>query len=183
MQESRMASRPTPPGIPSAEEEYLADVATYVAAGGEETVQRVITAIHGLHRRLNQWYDRQLADLGISQGEWAVLSRLATCEAGTSMTPTQLADATNVAPSSMTHRLDRMVERDLVDRKQDPGNRTRVLVSLTGEGWALFSAAIKQSDMVESDVLSALSDSERRELATVLERVIAGLEDRVDQPG
>ncbi len=166
----------------SAEERYRADVASYVAAGGEETVQRVITAIHGLQRRLGQWYTRQLVDLGLSQGEWAVLSRLAICPEGTAMTPTQLADAASIAPSSMTHRLDRMSERGLVSRSADPGNRTRVLVTLTPHGWEMFSAAIKHADMVESDVLSPLNTRKREELASLLEQVLAGLDDRVAEP-
>jgi DNA-binding MarR family transcriptional regulator len=165
--------------VETAEERYRADVASYVAAGGEETVQRVITAIHGLQRRLGQWYGRQLVDLGLSQGEWAVLSRLATCEEGTALTPTQLADSASIAPSSMTHRLDRMTARGLVSRSTDPRNRTRVLVTLTNEGWDMFSAAIKESDMVESDVLSPLTASQREELASLLEQVIAGLDDHV----
>ena len=165
----------------TAHERYRADVASYVAAGGEETVQRVITAIHGLQRRLGQWYDRQLVDLGLSQGEWTVLSRLATCAEGAAMTPTHLAESANIAPSSMTHRLDRMTGRGLVSRTTDPGNRTRVLVTLTPQGWQMFSAAIKESDLVESDVLSTLSTGEREELASLLEQVIAGLDDHVEQ--
>ncbi len=162
---------------PTEAERYRADVATYVAAGGEETVQRVVTAIHGLHKRLGQWYDRQLVDLGLSQGEWAVLSRLATCPEGTAMTPTQLADASGIAPSSMTHRLDRMTQRGLVSRATDPDNRTRVRVTLTQAGWEMFSAAIQESDVVEGDVLSALEPAERRQLAALLEQLILGLED------
>ncbi len=163
----------------TAEERYRAAVASYVAAGGEETVQRVITAIHGLQRRLGQWYGRQLVDLELSQGEWAVLSRLATCDGGTALTPTQLAESASIAPSSMTHRLDRMAGRGLVSRATDPANRTRVLVTLTKEGWDTFSAAIKESDLVESDVLSTLTTRQRDELASLLEQVIAGLDDHV----
>ncbi len=175
-----MTTRKRPPQ--TTEERYRADVAGYVAAGGEETVQRVITAIHGLQRRLGQWYAHQLIDLGLSQGEWAVLSRLATCDEGTVMTPSQLADAGSVAPSSMTHRLDRMTERGLVSRTTDPANRTRVLVSLTQEGWEMFSAAIKESDMLESDVLSPLNVRQREQLASLLEQVIAGLDEHVAEP-
>ena len=172
-----MSPRQRPPE--SAHERYRADVAAYVAAGGQETVQRAITAIHGVQRRLNQWYAAQLADIGMSQGEWTVLAQLAMSEEGVAMTPSQLADAANVAPSSMTHRLDRMTERGLVTRSTDPSNRTRVLVTLTAEGWDLFSQVIKGSDLVESDVLSPLSASERGLLAEMLERVISGL-DAVD---
>ena len=162
---------------PTAQDEYRADVAAYVAAGGDESVQRVITAVHGLARKLNQWYARQLADLDLSAGEWAVLSQLARSNGNAALTPSQLAEATSVAPSSMTHRLDRMAQRDLVARAADPDNRTRVLITLTDEGWATFQAAVRESDMVESDVLGPLSRRQREDLASLLEVLIAGLDE------
>ncbi len=161
----------------SAHERYRADVAAYVAAGGDESVQRVITAVQSLQRKLGQWYARQLVDLDLSAGEWGVLANLATAPDGSALTPTQLAEATSVAPSSMTHRLDRMSERGLVDRAADPDNRTRVLVTLTRDGWETFTAAIREANMVESDVLGPLSRDQREELASLLELVIAGLDD------
>jgi DNA-binding MarR family transcriptional regulator len=77
----------------------------------------------------------------------------------------------------MTHRLDKMAGRGLVQRRPDESNRTRTLVSLTKDGWALFSAAVRESNVVESDTLRGLSDAERHELARLLEIVIAGLDD------
>jgi len=170
----RTASKAT---TPTAQDEYRADVAAYVAAGGDESVQRVITAVHGLARKLNQWYARQLADLDLSAGEWAVLSQLARNDDNVALTPSQLAEATSVAPSSMTHRLDRMAQRDLIARAADPDNRTRVLITLTDEGWATFKAAVRESDMVESDVLGPLSRTQREDLASLLEVLIAGLDE------
>ncbi len=161
---------------PSRASEIRQDVATYVAAGADESVQRVITSVHGLSRRLNQWYDRQLADLDVSTGEWAVLSKLARDGGDKGLTPSVLADAVSVAPSSMTHRLDRMAERGLVSRLTDPDNRVRVLVSLTEDGWALFRSAIQESDMVESDILQPLSRAERAQLADLLDVVIESLD-------
>ncbi|WP_286329460.1 hypothetical protein [Agromyces marinus] len=52
----------------SAAELHRRAVAAYVAAGGEESVQRVITAVQGLSRRLDQWYAHQLADLETTPG-------------------------------------------------------------------------------------------------------------------
>jgi len=174
MKTPRTASKGT---TPTAQDTYRADVAAYVAAGGDESVQRVITAVHGLARKLNQWYARQLADLDLSAGEWAVLSQLARSDENEALTPTQLAEATSVAPSSMTHRLDRMAQRDLIARTADPDNRTRVLITLTDEGWATFKAAVRESDMVESDVLGPLSRRQREALASLLEVLIAGLDE------
>lgn len=162
----------------SIRDQHADDVATYVAAGGEETVQRVITAVYGVTKKLDQWYGRQFADLELSQGEWAVLAALA--KAGdTCLTPSHLAELSSVAPSSMTHRLDKMSARGILKRRPDTSNRTRTLVSLTKEGRMLFSAAIREANVVESDTLRGLSDTERHELGRLLEIVIAGL-DEVD---
>jgi DNA-binding MarR family transcriptional regulator len=162
----------------SAQEQHRKAVAAYVAAGGEESVQRVITGIYGVTKKLDQWYVRQLADLDLTQGEWAVVAALAKASEAT-LTPSQLADLTNVAPSSMTHRLDKMAGRGLIQRRPDETNRTRTLISLTGEGWDLFSDAIRESNVVESDILRGLSTDERGTLASLLERVIEQL-DRIE---
>lgn len=158
-------------------EEVRRAVAAFVAVGADESVQRVITAVHRLSRALNQWYDRQLADLDVTSGEWAVLDELARSGEDTPLTPSQLAAAAHVAPSSMTHRLDRMVQRDLVSRTPDPSNRTRVLVQLTDAGYALYAAAIRDANLVESGVLTGLDEVQVDELAGLLERVISGLDD------
>jgi DNA-binding MarR family transcriptional regulator len=164
------------PGNPSAVQQQQQDVAMYVAAGANESVQRVMTAVHGLSRRLDQWYDRQLADLDISAGEWTVVSKLVRDGRADGLTPSVLADAANVAPSSMTHRLDRMAERGLITRTTDPDNRVRVRVQLTDEGWELFRSVIRESNMLESDVLNPLSSRDRVKLAELLEKAIEGLD-------
>lgn len=167
----------------SASASYRRDVALYVEAGGDETVQRVTAAVHRLARRLNQWYDDQLAELDLSSGEWAVLSKLACDGAERGLSPSELAEAAHVAPSSMTHRLDRMAERDLITRETDPDNRVRVQVRLSDGGWQLFRAAIRESDMLESDVLGPLTQEQRKRLAELLEVVIEGLDNLPDSSG
>jgi DNA-binding MarR family transcriptional regulator len=158
---------------PSEIDEVRQTVSTYVAAGADESVQRVIASVHRLSWRLNRWYDRQLADLDVTRGEWAVLEQLVRSPDGAPLTPSQLADATHIAPSSMTHRLDRMVERDLVSRAADPDNRTRVLVRLTDAGYGLFAQAIREAGVAEADLLAALSPDQKVQLAELLELVIA----------
>jgi DNA-binding MarR family transcriptional regulator len=153
------------------------EVAAFVAAGADESVQRVITAVHRLSRRLNRWYDRQLADLDITAGEWTVLEQLARSPGDAPLTPSQLAEAANVAPSSMTHRLDRMVERGLIARSADPENRVRVRVRLTDAGYGLYAQAVREADVVEADLLAGLTPKQVQTLAELLERVIAGLDD------
>jgi DNA-binding MarR family transcriptional regulator len=164
------------PGHLSEIQEVRQEVAAFVAAGADESVQRVITAVHRLSRRLNRWYDRQLAKRGVSAGEWTVLEQLARSPGEAPLTPGQLAEAANVAPSSMTHRLDRMVERDLIARSADPDNRVRVRVRLTDAGYSLYAQAIREADLVEADLLAGLTPKQVQTLADLLERVIAGLD-------
>jgi DNA-binding MarR family transcriptional regulator len=164
-------------------EENRRAVAAYVAAGADESVQRVVTAVHRVARRLNQWYDQQLADRDVSTGEWAVLSELARAGEDATLTPSALAAAAHVAPSSMTHRLDRMEARGLVSRRMDTANRTRILVGLTDDGWALYADTIRESNIVERDLLTGLSDQQVTELAELLERLLAGLDSSEDLGG
>jgi DNA-binding MarR family transcriptional regulator len=158
---------------------YEAEVAAYVAAGGDEQVQRVVTAVHGLHRKLSQWYTQQLADIGLTAGEWAVIRYLAAEADDNISTPSELASAVAVAPSSMTHRLDRMSERDLIERSPDLENRTRILVQLTHGGREMFRRVIREGDMIESDVLAQVPANQRGKLAQLLELTLAGLEDEL----
>jgi DNA-binding MarR family transcriptional regulator len=164
------------PGHLSEIQEVRQEVAAFVAAGADESVQRVIRAVHRLSRSLRRWYDRQLADLGITAGEWTVLEQLARSPGEAPLTPGQLAEAANVAPSSMTHRLDRLVERGLIARSADPDNRVRVRVWLTDAGYGLYAQAIRDADLVEADLLAGLTPKQVQTLADLLERVIAGLD-------
>jgi DNA-binding MarR family transcriptional regulator len=164
------------PGHLSEIQEVRQQVAAFVAAGADESVQRVITAVHRLSRRLTRWYDRQLADIDVTAGEWTVLEQLARSPGEAPLTPSQLAEAANVAPSSMTHRLDRMVERGLIARSVDPENRVRVRVRLTDAGYGLYAQAIREADLVEADLLAGLTPKQVETLAGLLERVIAGLD-------
>ena len=108
---------------------------------------------------------------------WSVLEQLARSPEEGPLTPSQLAEAANVAPSSMTHRLDRMAERGMVERSADPGNRVRVQVRLTDAGYRLYAQAIREANLVEADVLAGLTARQVQTLGDLLEKVLAGLDD------
>jgi DNA-binding MarR family transcriptional regulator len=149
-------------------------VAAYTAAGAQETVQRVVTALSRLSRRLDVYYRRQFEELDIGPAEWSVLSSLAV-EGQDGSTPSRLAELGGVSRSTMTHRLDRMVQRGLVARAPDPGNRTRMRITMTVDGWELFRRAVLDAEVVESRLLSALDERERRQLASLLDKLVAEL--------
>lgn len=155
--------------------EYEKAVRVYTEAGAAETVQRIVTALSRLSRRLDIFYRARFDALGISPGEWSVLQALAIEGRRGGANPSRLADASGVSASTMTHRLDKMAQRGLVQRMPDPANRTRTVVSLTREGWDLFRRAVLDAESEETDIFSPLTDAERAKLAVLLERALADL--------
>ncbi|WP_375502594.1 MarR family winged helix-turn-helix transcriptional regulator [uncultured Jatrophihabitans sp.] len=153
--------------------EYERAVRVYTEAGAAETVQRIVTAMSRLSRRLDVYYNARLEAIDVSRTEWPVLQALAIEGRDGSSHPSKLADAAGVSASTMTHRLDRMVERGLVERVPDPENRTRMLISLTRAGWDLFRTAVLDAEVGETNVFGPLTDAEQAALAALLEKVLA----------
>ncbi len=166
-------ARSRPPTVaPAGRTEYESEVAGYTAAGADETVQRVVTALSRLHKQLDGFYREQLADLELHRGDWGVLQALALQGPNGCLTPSRLADQIGVSPSTMTHRLDLLTERGLIERAVDEANRTRSKVKLTSSGRTLFERAVLDADLVESAVLEPLSAAEQRSLAGLLEKLL-----------
>ncbi len=161
-----------PDGGPGSVADYQAAVAGYIAAGADETVQRVVTALTRIGKRLDNYYREQLSGLNLQRGDWGVLAELALHGIDGCSTPSRLADVTGVSPSTMTHRLDQLADRGLVQRTPDPANRTRMRVRLTPDGRELFRKSIVEADITESKVLAALSTEEQTQLADLLEKVL-----------
>jgi len=57
--------------------EYERAVRVYTDAGAAETVQRIVTAISRLSRRLDVLYGERFDALDLSRPEWSVLHALA----------------------------------------------------------------------------------------------------------
>jgi len=161
-----------PAGSPGSLPDYQAAIAGYIAAGANATVQRVVTALTRISKRLDNYYREQLSELNLQRGDWGVLAELALHAVDGCSTPSRLADVTGVSPSTMTHRLDQLADRGLIRRTPDPANRTRMRVRLTGDGRELFRKSIVEADITESKVLAALSSEEQTQLADLLEKVL-----------
>lgn len=161
------------PGHRSTLHDYQTAIASFTAVGANETVQRVVTALTRISKRLDNYYREQFAELNLQRGDWGVLAELALHGVDGTSTPSRLADVTGVSPSTMTHRLDQLVERGLVQRTPDPDNRTRMKVRLTRAGQELFRKSVVDADVTEAAVLSALDISEQAQLADLLEKILA----------
>ncbi|HZX36989.1 MAG TPA: MarR family transcriptional regulator [Streptomyces sp.] len=139
-------------------------------------VEKVVSALGRLNRRMNVAYGRQVAELGISNAEWEVLKSLVLAGAPYRMGPGELAKRLGLTPAAMTHRIDRMANEGLVTRDRDETNRVRVIVELTDEGRTKWLEAMRMATNFEEDLLQDLSSDERAMLGELLIRVLRRVE-------
>ncbi|MEU4878669.1 MarR family winged helix-turn-helix transcriptional regulator [Streptomyces sp. NPDC021608] len=139
-------------------------------------VEKIVSALSRLNRRMNVAYGRQTADLGISNAEWEVLKALVLSGAPYRLGPSDLAKRLGLTPAAMTHRIDRMVAEGLVTRERDESNRVRVIVELTTEGREKWLQAMRMATVFEEDLLQDLTADERTALGEVLTRLLRRVE-------
>ncbi|WP_392893811.1 MarR family winged helix-turn-helix transcriptional regulator [Streptomyces sp. LN699] len=140
-------------------------------------VEKVVSALSRLNRRMNVAYGRQTAALGISNAEWEVLKALVISGSPYRMGPSELAKQLGLTPAAMTHRIDRMTSEGLVTRERDESNRVRVIVELTDEGRSKWLDAMRAATLFEEDLLQDLSTAERGVLGDMLTRLLDRVED------
>jgi DNA-binding MarR family transcriptional regulator len=139
-------------------------------------VEKIVSALGRLNRRMNVAYGRQTATLGISNAEWEVLKALVLSGEPYQLGPGDLAKRLGLTPAAMTHRIDRMVDEGLVTRDRDETNRVRVIVELTREGREKWLAAMRLAMGFEKDLLQDLSPEERKSFGAVLIRLLRRVE-------
>jgi DNA-binding MarR family transcriptional regulator len=127
--------------------------------------------------RLARYLDRQrsviFARHDLEIWSFDVLSALRRATAPANLSPGQLMAQTLVTSGTMTNRLDRLEERGLVRRHQDPADARSFRVQITAAGRRCVDSAL--SDLVEREhaILASLDAADRHLLAGMLRQVIA----------
>ena len=108
---------------------------------------------------------------GIDSGEYDVLAALRRSGAPYRLTPTELYRSMLVTSATMTARLDRLEQRNLIRRQPAPKDRRSVLVELTADGRALIDKAAADLVAAEAALLGELKPRERTALSELLARL------------
>lgn len=119
----------------------------------------------------------------IDPGEYSVLAALRRRGPDYRLTPTELYRSVLVTSATMTERLDRLEKRKLIQRRPAARDRRSVLVELTPAGRAAFDQAQADHLAIEAALLGGLTPRDRTDLASLLAKLAASLEQRQDTPG
>ncbi len=131
----------------------------------------VFSRISRIAKRLDKVRALAFERSGLSAWEFDVLAVLRRGGAPYRQSPKVLVKQTMVSSGTMTNRIDRMVERGLVNRLTDPNDGRGVLVEMTQQGQTLVDAAITRLVDAEDQLIGALSRADRERLATLLRRL------------
>jgi DNA-binding MarR family transcriptional regulator len=136
--------------------------------------------IVGRASRLSRLIDRRLEQnfqqFGIESWMFDVLATLRRTGEPYELTAGELVIHTMVTTGAMTNRIDRLEERQLVERRS-AGDRRKVVVALTSRGRELVDEVLLAHLATEREILAGLSTRQQAELVDLLRIVLLGLGD------
>ena len=101
-----------------------------------------------------------------------VLAALRRAGAPHTLSPSQLMQETMVTSGTMTNRLDRLEELQLITREPDPNDGRGSLVTLTRAGMRAVDSAMEDLLENERELLRNLSAKDREVLADLLSKLV-----------
>ncbi len=136
----------------------------------------VFGRLHRTFSRYQAQITRVFDEFGLNMSAFSVLAALRRLGAPYRCTAGELADANLVTTGGTTQRVDKLELAGLVRRERDPEDRRMVYVELTDEGLALIEAVSAVHFANEAQMLSALTPTERAQLARLLSRLERSLD-------
>ena len=131
----------------------------------------VLSRVGRLSRHLDRARRQAFAASGLEPWEFDVLAALRRAGAPYQLSPKALLQQTLVSSGTMTNRIDRLVERRLVERRTDPHDGRGVLVVMTGRGTEAVDDAISELLAGEAELLEGLSKADQERLAGLLRKL------------
>jgi MarR family transcriptional regulator for hemolysin len=127
-------------------------------------------------RRLRQAVDAELGAYGLTEATWRPLAYVGRL--GEGVRQKELATALGIEGPSLVRLLDNLERRDLIERREDDSDRRVRGIYLTRPGRELAKRVAAVSSEIQRRLLSDVAADD----LAAFERVLAGIEDALDQP-
>ncbi|MHA7132883.1 MarR family winged helix-turn-helix transcriptional regulator [Oerskovia turbata] len=131
-----------------------------------------LTLLHAAMRAVRREAGERLGRARTTPGQYRMLRALARSDGP--QRPSTLACLLDVAPRSITSKVDDAEAAGLVRRLPDPTDRRATLVELTEEGLATLAAVAAERATSAGTLLSRLGEDDRHELLRLLRAVAGG---------
>lgn len=138
---------------------------------------RVIGRVSRLSRLIDRRLAENFARFDLADWGYDVLATLRRSGEPFELAAGELVRQTMVTTGAMTNRIDRLAERGLVERRPAQ-DRRKVIVGLTPIGLSLVDEVVASHLATEAEILSDLTDPQRRHLEEALRVVLLSLGDR-----
>ena len=133
----------------------------------------VLSRVDRLAKHLDRARQAAFRGSELEPWEFDVLSALRRAGSPYQLSPKSLLQQTLVSSGTMTNRIDRLVERGLVERRTDPNDGRGILVVMTAEGVRRADAAIALLLEAERELLAKLSKADQERVAGLLRKLSA----------
>jgi len=132
---------------------------------------QVLSRVGRLARHLDLSRRAAFTASGLEPWEFDVLAALRRAGTPYQLSPKALLQQTLVSSGTMTNRIDRLVERKLVERRTDPHDGRGVLVVMTDAGRERVDVAISELVTEEAELLAGLSRADQERLSGLLRKL------------
>jgi DNA-binding MarR family transcriptional regulator len=136
----------------------------------------VVARLGRVRGHLDRELDRVFAEHGLTRPSFRVLVTLARLEEEGGVSQRHLMDDLGLTSGTISVRIDRLVEQDLVERHRDPESKRSVRLALTERGRELFERVAPAHLANEARLLAALSDDDRQQLEQLLRKLLVEFE-------
>jgi DNA-binding MarR family transcriptional regulator len=140
----------------------------------------VVGRISRASRLIDQRLAVNFARFGIETWMYDVLATLRRQGPPFELTAGDLVRQSMVTTGAVTNRIDRLEERGLVERAGSR-DRRQVIVRLTPKGLELVEQVVQAHLATEDEILGALTENQRQELAKLLRATLLHLGDQADR--
>lgn len=123
-------------------------------------------------RLIRMRFDARAEELGLTRAQWRVLAQLRRREG---INQSALAELLEIEPITLVRHIDRLVAKELVERRPDPKDRRAWKLYLKAEVQPILDRLRQLSEQTRNDALAGVPEAQREQLIDNLLRMKANL--------